>query len=125
MSRIITKLLLLMAFVFSFNVTYAKDKDEPQLQYSIKSCGSGQQGYWVVEVTAYVAKKGDINNTILQKCAVHGALFKGVAPGHGGSPQNHFVHQLPQKFKMQISSTLFFSKISKAMQMLLQGHFLL
>ena len=76
-----------MAFVFSFNVTYAKDKDEPQLQYSIKSCGSGQQGYWVVEVTAYVAKKGDINNTILQKCAVHGALFKGVAPGQGGSPQ--------------------------------------
>lgn len=30
MSRVITKLLLLMAFVFSFNVTYAKDKDEPQ-----------------------------------------------------------------------------------------------
>lgn len=36
MSRIITKFLLLMAFVFSFNVTYAKDKNEPQLQYSIK-----------------------------------------------------------------------------------------
>lgn len=87
MSRIITKLLLLMAFVFSFNVTYAKDKDESKLQYSIQSSISGQQGYWVVEVTAYVTKKGDINNTILQKCAVHGALFKGVAPGKGGSSQ--------------------------------------
>ncbi|MCD8290911.1 MAG: hypothetical protein LUC91_05355 [Prevotella sp.] len=87
MNKIITKLLLLIAFVVSVNVAYAKDNDASQLQYSIKSNGSGQQGYWVVEVTAYVTKKSDINNTILQKCAVHGALFKGVAGGQGGSPQ--------------------------------------
>lgn len=125
MSRIITKLLLLMAFVFSFNVTYAKDKDESKLQYSIQSSISGQQGYWVVEVTAYVTKKGDINNTILQKCAVHGALFKGVAPGKGGSSQNLFVHLLPQNLRMQISSMPSFSKNSRTMQMLLLELFLL
>ncbi len=87
MRKIITRLLLLTAFIISVNAIYAKDNDPSQLQYSIKSSGSGQQGYWVVEVTAYVSKKGDINDTILQECAVHGALFKGVAPGQSGAPQ--------------------------------------
>lgn len=118
MSRIITKLLLLMAFVFSFNVTYAKDKDEPQLQYSIKSCGSGQQGYWVVEVTAYVAKKGDINNISFRNVLYMVLCSKAWHQVKAAHHKNHFVHQLLQKFKMQISSTLSFSKTSRAMQML-------
>ncbi|MCD7714400.1 MAG: hypothetical protein LUI08_05705 [Prevotella sp.] len=85
MNKIISNLLLLIAFVAPLNAANAKDA--PEYQYSIQSSGSGQQGYWVVEVTVYVTKKGDINNAVLQKCAVHGALFKGVAPGQSGSPQ--------------------------------------
>ncbi len=87
MNKIIASLLLLMTLAAPVNATYAKDKDAIDYQYSIKSSGSGQDGYWVVEVTAFVTKKGDINDAVLQKCAVHGALFKGVAPGQGGSSQ--------------------------------------
>lgn len=54
---IFTRCLILMLFVFTFTQTFAKDKEENNLQYSIKSSGSGQQGYWVVEVTAYVKRK--------------------------------------------------------------------
>jgi len=85
---IFTKILLLVVLFLSFSTLSAKEKNEPQLQYSIKSNGNGQQGYWVAEVTAYVDKKSDIGNTVLQKCAVHGALFKGTAPGKAGLPQN-------------------------------------
>lgn len=84
---IFTRCLILILFVFAFTQTFAKDKEENNLQYSIKSSGSGQQGYWVVEVTAYVKKKKEINRAILQKCAVHGALFKGVSQGTAGVAQ--------------------------------------
>lgn len=83
----LTRLLFFMAFVFTFTVTFAKDKEENNLEYSIKSSGSGQQGYWIVEVTAFVEKKKDINSAIILKCAVHGALFKGVSQGEGGTAQ--------------------------------------
>ena len=50
----------------------AKDKDNVALSYDIQCAGNPQQGYYLVEVTAYVSKKSDINMDMVRKCAVHG-----------------------------------------------------
>ncbi len=80
------KFFLLLAVVCSFTTANAKGGDEP-LQYTIKSCDNVADGYWMVEVTTTVSKKKNVNEDILQKCAVHGALFKGIAKGTKGNAQ--------------------------------------
>lgn len=50
--------------------------------YEISCAGEGKTGYYLVEVSAFVTKKGDINNELTKKCAIHGVLFKGYAGGN-------------------------------------------
>lgn len=53
--------------------------DEP-LRYEILCAGVGADDQYLVEVSAYVAKKKEIGYEAVKRAAVHGALFRGVAP---------------------------------------------
>lgn len=75
----------MMLFAFATSVQ-AKDKDKP-LQYDIQSAGSGNQGYYLVEVSAMVDKSSQVSEDVVLKCAVHGVLFRGFAAGKGGVAQ--------------------------------------
>lgn len=87
-----TKLLLLF-FLLSLPlaVLNAKDDAPNAFTYDIKCGGSGTQGYYIVEVSAYVNKKNQIGQEIVRKCAVHGVLFKGFNGGQGCSSQRPLV----------------------------------
>lgn len=69
----------------------AKDVAPEQLTYDIKCGGNGTQGYYIVEVSAYVNKKNQIGQEIVRKCAVHGVLFKGFNGGQGCNSQRPVV----------------------------------
>lgn len=76
-------------------------KDAESLVYSIQCGGSGTQGYYIVEVTAYANKTSQINQDLVCRCAVHGVLFKGFSGSNGctsqrplaGSPMIEQQHQ--------------------------------
>ena len=44
----------------------ARDKDNEALSYDIKCAGNPQQGFYLVEVTAYLPKKRDISSICLR-----------------------------------------------------------
>lgn len=69
----------------SFNIS-AKSADE--LRYEIKCAGSGQQGFYIVEVTAQVNNKRDIKMDFIKRCATHGVLFKGFSGEPGCKSQS-------------------------------------
>jgi len=58
-------------------------KDNESLEYSLRCGGSGSQGYYIVEVTAYASKSSQINQSLVCRSAVHGVLFKGFSGSNG------------------------------------------
>lgn len=80
--KIFTAFVLLMLISCPMSVS-AKDKENVALSYDIKCAGNPQQGYYLVEVTAYISKKGDINMDFIRKCAVHGVIFSGFSGEQG------------------------------------------
>ena len=72
--------IMLLLLLFSFNNLYAMSFD---VTYEMFGVGEGKAGYYLVEISAYVAKKKEISREITKKCAVHGVLFKGYS-GHKG-----------------------------------------
>lgn len=75
-----------------FTTMYAKDKDNEQLSYEIKCAGTGQQGYYLVEVTAYSPKKNGVNMDFVKKCAVHGVIFNGFSGEQGCKSQKAMLN---------------------------------
>lgn len=75
MKKILSLLLILLLGV---TYTSAKKEDVP-FNYEIKASGTGQTGYYVVEVSTYVDNKSKINFNEIKKCAVHGVLFRGFS----------------------------------------------
>ena len=71
----------LYLFVALSSISLAKERG--QLEYEISCAGNAEAGYYIVEVSAYVSKKGEIGADIVKKCALHGVLFKGFS-GSGG-----------------------------------------
>lgn len=87
MSEKIYSLLLIIALMCGFSAAYGKDKDNSELSYEIKCAGNGQQGYYLVEVTAYAPQKNQVNMDLIKKCAVHGVIFSGFSGEQGCKSQ--------------------------------------
>lgn len=73
------------------------------MTYSIQCGGSGSQGYYIVEVSAYTNKSSKISQDLVCRCAVHGVLFKGFSGGQGCTSQrplagNAMTEQQHQEF---------------------------
>lgn len=77
--------------------SYSKESSDEVLKYDIKCAGSGQQGFYIVEVSAYVDKKKNISMDIVKKCAVHGVIFKGFSGSQGCSSQRAMVSPITEK----------------------------
>lgn len=75
--------LLFVLFMSSTGVNAKSNDNDPVLSYEIKCAGTGQQGFYLVEVTALAKKKGDIKLNLVKKCAVHGVVFKGFSGVQG------------------------------------------
>ena len=73
-------LILLSLFFFISNMVFAEGFNTP---YELSAAGEGKAGYYLVEVSAYVTKKKDINIEITKQCAIHGVLFKGYSGNNG------------------------------------------
>lgn len=71
---------------------YGKDKDNQDLCYDIKCAGTGQQGFYLIEVTAYADKKNQVNMDLVKKCAVHGVIFSGFSGEQGCKPQKAMLN---------------------------------
>ena len=93
-------LLLLVMLVGGFHcmdVNAKKKKKEP-IEYDIRCGGSGSQGYYLVEVSAYTDDSSQIGSSLVCRCAIHGVLFKGFTGTQGCTAQrplagNAYVEQ--------------------------------
>lgn len=75
MNKIIT-FLLALAVMLPIGAT-AKDKNDGKLNYEISQAGVGNQGTYAVKVTV-ISKDKKVSDDLIARCAVHGALFRGV-----------------------------------------------
>lgn len=82
MKKIYSMMMFLTLFFVGF-ATEVEAKKEKTLNYEIACAGSGNQGYSLVTVRAFVDSKKDIGDDILKRCAVHGVLFRGYSGGQG------------------------------------------
>jgi len=89
--KIFTAFVLMMLILCPTPIS-AKDKENVALSYDIKCAGNPQQGYYLVEVTAYVPKKGDISMDLIRKCAVHGVIFSGFSGEQGCRAQKAMLN---------------------------------
>jgi hypothetical protein len=85
MTKLLNLLLFMLCVMYTTNII-AKDKGA-DLTYDIVCAGSGTQGYYLVQVSAYVEKSSEIGNDVVCKCAVHGVLFKGFVGFQGCTSQ--------------------------------------
>lgn len=85
-------LILLAFFLLVVQVMSAKDKTTESLSYEITCAGTGQQGFYLVEVTAYVPNKKNINMDEIKKCAIHGIIFKGFTGQNGCQSQKPMIY---------------------------------
>ena len=76
-------------FIALSSISLAKEKG--QLEYEISCAGNAKAGYYVVEVSVYVSKKGEIGTDIVKKCALHGVLFKGFSGSDGCHSQKRML----------------------------------
>ena len=76
-------------FIALSSVSFAKGKG--QLEYEISCAGNAKTGFYIVEVSAYVSKKGEIGTDIVKKCALHGVLFKGFSGSDGCHSQKQLL----------------------------------
>lgn len=85
--------LLLLFLVLGCNLSAnSKNKDNESLSYEIKCAGTAQQGFYLVEVTAFADKKNQINIDFIKKCAVHGVIFNGFSGEHGCKAQKPMLN---------------------------------
>lgn len=91
MKKTFSLLLLLLVMIFNSFSAGAKNS-ENELSYDIKCAGTPQQGYYLVEVTAYVTKKMDINMDVIRKSAVHGVIFSGFSGEQGCKAQRPMLN---------------------------------
>lgn len=75
MNKIIT-FLLALAVMLPIGA-YAKDKNDGKLNYEISQAGVGNQGTYMVKVTV-ISKDKNVSDDLIARCAVHGALFRGI-----------------------------------------------
>ncbi|MCM1452314.1 MAG: hypothetical protein NC102_08640 [Clostridium sp.] len=87
MNSKIVSLFLCLVLAFGALAAYGKDVDTREMSYELKCAGNGQQGYYLVEVTAYVDNKKKVNMDVLKKCAVHGVIFSGFSGEQGCKSQ--------------------------------------
>ena len=92
MNSKILSLILVIALVLGVFPSYSKDADNKGLSYELKCAGTGQQGYYLVEVTAYVTNKKKANMNILKMCAVHGVIFSGFSGEQGCKSQKAMLN---------------------------------
>ena len=92
MEKKIFKIVLLFALLCGFKVAYGKDKNNESLSYEIKCGGTAQQGYYIVEITAYEHKKKQLNMDLARKCAVHGVIFSGFSGEQGCKAQKPMLN---------------------------------
>lgn len=92
MSNKIYSLFLIFVVLCGISTAYGKDKDNEDLSYEIKCAGNGQQGYYLVEVTAYAYKKNQVNMDLIKKCAVHGVIFSGFSGEQGCKAQKAMLN---------------------------------
>lgn len=90
-------LFLMVLLTIGVCYSYSKDSSDGTLSYDIKCAGSGQQGFYIVEVSAYVDKKKDIGMDIIKKCAVHGVIFKGFSGSRGCTSQRAMLSPTAEK----------------------------
>jgi len=83
--KIFKLIFITLGLLSTFNMQ-GKDKNEV-LTYDISCAGSGNQGFYLVQISAFVNKSSEINNDIVCKCAVHGVLFKGFTGSQGCTTQ--------------------------------------
>lgn len=88
----ICSLLFLLTLLCGVSTVQGKGKDNEGLSYEIKCAGTGQQGYYLVEVTAYVLKRNQVNMDLVKKCAVHGVIFSGFSGEQGCKSQKAMLN---------------------------------
>lgn len=96
--------LFLIVFVAFVSVVMAKEKEA--LAYEISCAGNANVGYYVVEVSAYVSKKKEINNDVVKKCALHGVLFKGFSGKDGCHSQREILTNYDEKYSALIENLI-------------------
>lgn len=96
-------LFLLVAVVFASSVAAEKAN---QYVYEISCAGNANVGYYVVEVSAYVSKKKEINNDVVKKCALHGVLFKGFSGKDGCHSQRQMLTNYDGKHSALIENLI-------------------
>lgn len=72
------KSIKVVAFFFFFLLCVVPAMAEEPLNYEIESAGSGTQGTYLVKVWV-ISKKNKPDLNVIQKCAVHGVLFRGFS----------------------------------------------
>ena len=81
--------------------------------YELSAAGEGKAGYYLVEVSAYVSKKKDINIEITKQCAIHGVLFKGYSGNNGYASKPPILKDKNlEEEKADYFNTLFYKKYS-------------
>jgi hypothetical protein len=79
--------------------------------YELSAAGEGKAGYYLVEVSAYVTKKKDINIELTKQCAIHGVLFKGYSGNNGNASKPPIIEDKNiEKEKSEFFKTLIFNK---------------
>lgn len=81
---IMRKLTLLFGLLFTF-VLQAQTYNIPK--YDIQAYGTGKEGYYTAEVFIYQDKPDKGADDNLRKAAVHGVIFKGLAPANDSPAQ--------------------------------------
>ena len=97
-----TILLTIFFLILGKSTIIAKDKNIFTWDYEI-SCIGISEGYYIVEVSAYVTNKKDISDEIVKKCALHGVLLKGTS---GTYPQRPVITELQDSYSQYIENLL-------------------
>ena len=92
----------LSLFIALSSISLAKEKG--QLEYEISCAGNAKTGFYIVEVSAYVSKKGEIGTDVVKKCALHGVLFKGFSGSDGCHSQKRMLTNLKEAHSALINN---------------------
>ncbi|WP_298072981.1 hypothetical protein [uncultured Bacteroides sp.] len=103
----ICSILLFLTMLCCFTSMQGKDKDNKSLSYEIKCAGTGQQGFYLVEVTAYAQKKNQINIDLVKKCAVHGVIFSGFSGEQGCKSQKAMLNATQEQQHVDFFNAFF------------------
>lgn len=96
-------------FILNLSVSARKSQT---LNYDI-SCAGNAIGYYIVEVSAYSAKKRDINENFVKKCALHGVLFKGFSGESGCVAQKPIISGVTNENHSELIDSLLHNEYNK------------